>query len=225
MRMDEFEALRQAMVAEIAAEAVFASGETGKTALDLRVLQAMARVPRHEFVPTELRPLAYANSPLPIGYDKTISQPFICALMTDLLAPAPGDRVLEIGTGLGYHAAILAGLVARIYSVEVVDELAEEAAQRLAPLSNIELRRGNGYYGWPEHAPFDRILVTAAPELVPPPLLQQLKPGGRMVLPAGLPESQKLLVVDKDESGRTAIREVLRVRFSLLEGGAEDAKA
>ncbi len=223
--MDEFEALRQAMVAEIAAEAVFASGETGKTALDLRVLQAMARVPRHEFVPTELRPLAYANSPLPIGYDKTISQPFICALMTDLLAPAPGDRVLEIGTGLGYHAAILAGLVARIYSVEVVDELAEEAAQRLAPLSNIELRRGNGYYGWPEHAPFDRILVTAAPELVPPPLLQQLKPGGRMVLPAGLPESQKLLVVDKDESGRTAIREVLRVRFSLLEGGAEDAKA
>lgn len=222
--MDEFEELRQAMVAEIAAEAVFASGETGKASLGRRVLEAMARVPRHEFVPADLRPFAYANTPLPIGLDKTISQPFICALMTDLLAPEPGDRVLEVGTGLGYHAAILAGLAARVYSVEVVDELAEEAAQRLAPLSNIELRIGNGYYGWPEHAPFDRILVTAAADLVPPPLLQQLKPGGRMVLPAGLPESQRLVVVDKDASGRTTMRELLRVRFALLEG-AEDAKA
>jgi len=222
--MDEFEELRQAMVAEIAAEAVFASGETGKASLDRRVLEAMARVPRHEFVPADLRPFAYANTPLPIGLDKTISQPFICALMTDLLDPQPEDRVLEIGTGLGYHAAVLAGLAAQVYSVERVSALAAQAARRLAALGNVELRLGNGYYGWPEKAPFDRILVTAAPDLVPPPLLQQLKPGGRMVLPAGLPESQKLVVVDKDASGRTTMRELLRVRFALLEG-AEDAKA
>jgi protein-L-isoaspartate(D-aspartate) O-methyltransferase len=221
--MDEFEELRQAMVAEIAAEGVFTSGETGKAALDKRVLEAMARVPRHEFVPSELQPFAYANTPLPIGYDKTISQPFICALMTDLLDPQPEDRVLEIGTGLGYHAAVLAGLSAQVYSVERVSALAAQAARRLAAFGNIELRLGNGYYGWPEEAPFDRILVTAAPDLVPPPLLQQLKPGGRMVLPAGLPESQKLVVVDKDASGRTTMRELLRVRFALLEG-AEDAK-
>jgi protein-L-isoaspartate(D-aspartate) O-methyltransferase len=222
--MDEFEELRQAMVAEIAAEGVFTSGETGKAALDRRVLEAMARVPRHEFVPFELRPYAYANTPLPIGADKTISQPFICALMTDLLDPRPEDRVLEIGTGLGYHAAVLAGLAAQVYSVERIPALAAQAARRLAAFGNIELRIGNGYYGWPEEAPFDRILVTAAPDLVPPPLLQQLKPGGRMVLPAGLPESQKLVVVDKDASGRTTMRELLRVRFALLEG-AEDAKA
>jgi len=222
--MDEFEELRQAMVAEIAAEAVFASGETGKASLDRRVLEAMARVPRHEFVPADLRPFAYANTPLPIGLDKTISQPFICALMTDLLDPQPEDRVLEIGTGLGYHAAVLAGLAAQVYSVERVSALAAQAARRLAAFGNVELRLGNGYYGWPENAPFDRILVTAAPDLVPPPLLQQLKPGGRMVLPAGLPESQKLVVVDKDASGRTTMRELLRVRFALLEG-AEDAKA
>jgi protein-L-isoaspartate(D-aspartate) O-methyltransferase len=222
--MDEFEELRQAMVAEIAAEGVFTSGETGKAALNGRVLEAMARVPRHEFVPFELRPYAYANTPLPIGADKTISQPFICALMTDLLDPRPEDRVLEIGTGLGYHAAVLAGLAAQVYSVERISALAAQAARRLAAFGNIELRIGNGYYGWPEEAPFDRILVTAAPDLVPPPLLQQLKPGGRMVLPAGLPESQRLVVVDKDASGRTTMRELLRVRFALLEG-AEDAKA
>ena len=222
--MDEFEELRQAMVAEIAAEGVFTSGETGKAALNGRVLEAMARVPRHEFVPFELRPYAYANTPLPIGADKTISQPFICALMTDLLDPQPEDRVLEIGTGLGYHAAVLAGLAAQVYSVERISALAAQAARRLAAFGNIELRIGNGYYGWPEEAPFDRILVTAAPDLVPPPLLQQLKPGGRMVLPAGLPESQRLVVVDKDASGRTTMRELLRVRFALLEG-AEDAKA
>jgi len=219
--MDDFDELREAMIAEIAAEAVFASGETGKAALDTRVLEAMARVPRHEFVPYELRPLAYANSPLPIGCDKTISQPFICALMTDLLALDPADRVLEIGTGLGYQAAILAGLVSQVYSVEVVEPLAAQAARRLERHANVALRVGNGYYGWPEHAAYDKIIVTAAPELVPPPLLQQLRPGGRMVLPAGLRESQKLLVVDKDAAGRIAVREVLRVRFSLLEGGEE----
>jgi len=219
-----FAELRRRMVAEIAAETIFSSGATGKAALDPRVLDALGRVPRHEFVPAELRPYAYVNSPLPIGCDKTISQPFICALMTDLLEAKAADRVLEIGTGLGYQAAVLSGLVHTVYSVEYVEALAAQAKRRLAPYENVVLRTGNGYYGWPEHAPFDRILVTAAPDLVPPPLLQQLRPGGRMVLPAGLPESQQLLVVDKDAAGRATMREVLRVRFTLLDG-AEDAKA
>jgi protein-L-isoaspartate(D-aspartate) O-methyltransferase len=219
MQDDEYAEPRQLMVAEIAAVAVFSSGETGKAALDARVLDAMARVPRHEFVPVELRPYAYVNSPLPIGCDKTISQPFICALMTDLLALQPGDRVLEIGTGLGYQAALLAGLVDTVYSVEVVEPLAAQAKRRLAAYANVFLRTGNGYYGWPEHAPFDKVIVTAAPDLVPPPLLGQLKPCGRMVIPAGLPEAQRLMLVEKSAQGRTTVKEILRVRFSLLETG------
>jgi len=219
MPEDQFAELRRLMLAEIAADAVFASGEIGKAALDPRVLEAMGRVPRHEFVPAELRPYAYANSPLPIGCDKTISQPFICALMTDLLELAPADRVLEIGTGLGYQAAVLARLVGTVYSVEIVEPLAAQAKKRLAGYQNIVLRTGNGYYGWPEHAPFDKVIVTAAPDLVPPPLLGQLKAGGKMVIPAGLPDAQKLILVEKDAGGRTALREILRVRFSLLEGG------
>jgi len=207
------------MVAEIAAETIFSSGETGKAALDPRVLDALGRVPRHEFVPVELRPYAYVNSPLPIGCDKTISQPFICALMTDLLELAPKDRVLEIGTGLGYQSAILSGLVHTVYSVEFVEALAAQAKRRLAGYKNVVLRAGNGYYGWPEHAPFDKVIVTAAPDLIPPMLIQQLKPGGRMVIPAGLPETQKLLLVEKDAGGHAKTKEILRVRFSLLEGG------
>lgn len=218
MKDDEFAEARQRMVAEIAAETIFSSGETGKAALDPRVLEALGRVPRHEFVPVELQPYAYVNSPLPIGCDKTISQPFICALMSDLLEPRPGDRVLEVGTGLGYQAAVLSGLVHAVYSVEFVPELHAQAKRRLAKIGNVELRLGNGYYGWPEHAPFDKIICTAAPELVPPPLLQQLKPGGRMAIPAGLQDAQTLMLVEKNESGKTSIREVLRVRFSLLEG-------
>jgi protein-L-isoaspartate(D-aspartate) O-methyltransferase len=218
MPEDEFAELRRLMVAEIAAESVFASGETGKAALDPRVLEAMGRVPRHEFVPLELRPYAYANTPLPIGCDKTISQPYICALMTDLLQLEPGDRVLEIGSGMGYQAAVLAGLARAVYSVEIIPELHQQAKRRLGKLANVELRLGNGYYGWPEHAPFDKIICTAAPDLVPPPLLQQLKPGGRMAIPAGLADAQRLMLVEKDKSGKTSLREVLRVRFSLLEG-------
>jgi protein-L-isoaspartate(D-aspartate) O-methyltransferase len=218
MPEDEFAELRRRMVAEIAAESVFASGETGRAALDPRVLEAMGRVPRHEFVPLELRPYAYANTPLPIGCDKTISQPYICALMTDLLQLEPEDRVLEIGTGLGYQSAVLAGLVRAVYSVEIIPELHQQAKRRLGKLGNVELRLGNGYYGWPEHAPFDKIIVTAAPDLVPPPLLQQLKPGGRMAIPAGLADAQRLMLVEKDKGGKTSIREILRVRFSLLEG-------
>lgn len=208
------------MIAVIAAQAVFSTGETGKAALAARVLETMGKVPRHEFVPAELRPYAYVDSPLPIGCGKTISQPFIVALMTDLLDPKPEDSVLEIGTGLGYQAAILSGLVKKVYSVEIIEELAQQAKKRLVRdrYPNIELRVANGYYGWPEHAPFDKIIVTAGADLVPPPLLQQLKPGGRMVMPTGLPDSQQLLLVEKDSAGRTKMKEILRVRFSLLEG-------
>ena len=219
MKDDEYAEARRLMVAEIAAETIFSSGESGVTALDARVQEAMSRVPRHEFVPVELRPYAYANSPLPIGCDKPISQPFICALMTDLLEPQAGDRVLEIGTGLGYQAAILSGLVHTVYSVEFVEALAAQAKRRLAAYKNVVLRAGNGFYGWPEHAPFDKVIVTAAPDLIPPMLIQQLKPGGRMVIPAGLPETQKLLLLEKDAGGRAKTKEILRVRFSLLEGG------
>jgi protein-L-isoaspartate(D-aspartate) O-methyltransferase len=217
---DPFDELRQQMIAVIAAQAVFSAGETGKAAIAPRVLEAMGKLPRHDFVPAELRPYAYADSPLPIGCSKTISQPFIVALMTDLLDLKPEDRVLEVGTGLGYHAAILSALVQRVYSVEFIEELAQQAKQRLARqrCANVELRLGNGYYGWPEHAPFDKVMVAAGAELVPPPLLQQLKPGGRMVIPTGLPDSQQLTLVEKDAGGRIKMKEILRVRFSLLEG-------
>jgi protein-L-isoaspartate(D-aspartate) O-methyltransferase len=218
--VDPFESLRQRMIAVIAAQAVFSAGETGRAAIASRVLEAMGRVPRHEFVPAEVRAYAYVDSPLPIGCNKTISQPFICALMTDLLDPGPEDSVLEIGTGLGYHAAVLSGLVKNMYSIEINDELAQHARERLGRHAgaNIKLRVGNGFYGWADRAPFDRILVTAAAELVPAPLLQQLKPGGKMVIPTGLPDAQKLVLVEKDARGKTTMKELLRVRFSLLEG-------
>ena len=208
------------MIAVIAAETVFLTGELGKAALSARVLEAMAKVPRHEFVPVEVRAYAYVNSPLPIGCNKTISQPFIVALMTDLLDPKPTDRVLEIGTGLGYQAAILSQLARDVYSVEIIEELAAQAKTRLARqgCANVQLRLGNGFYGWPEHGPFDKVIVTAGTDLVPPPLLNQLKAGGRMVIPTGLPDSQQLVLVEKDASGRAKTRNVLRVRFSLMEG-------
>ena len=191
----------------------------GKPSLDQRVMAVMAEVPRHEFVPLELQPLAYANVPLPIGFEKTISQPFVVALMTDLLDLKPEDKVLEIGTGLGYQAAILAQLARMVYSVEIIEELGVQAKQRLTArgLSNVELRIGNGYNGWSAHAPFDKIIVTAAPDLIPPPLIHQLKNGGRMVLPAGLPDAQQLMLVQKDEKGKVSTKEILRVRFSQLE--------
>jgi protein-L-isoaspartate(D-aspartate) O-methyltransferase len=220
MTADPFEELRRQMIAVIAAETVFLTGELGKASLDRRVLEIMGRVPRHEFVPVELRAYAYANTPLPIGFEKTISQPFIVALMTDLLALRPEDRVLEIGTGLGYQAAVLSPLARTVYSVEIIEELATQAKKRLAEQGcpNVELRLGNGFHGWPEHAPFDKIIVTAGTDLVPPPLLYQLKPGGRMVIPTGLPDSQQLVLVEKDAEGRIKAKEFLRVRFSLLEG-------
>jgi protein-L-isoaspartate(D-aspartate) O-methyltransferase len=217
---DHFEKLRQHMMAEITAETVFVSARIGKAALGERAMEVIGRVPRHEFVPAELQPYAYANVPLPIGCDKTISQPFIVALMTDMLELEPEDSVLEIGTGLGYQAAILAELARRVYSIEIIDELAEQARARLSRrhYKNIEFKVGNGCYGWPEHAPFDKIIVTAAPDLIPGALLQQLKPGGRMAIPTGLADAQQLVLVEKDAQGAVTTRELLPVRFSQLEG-------
>jgi protein-L-isoaspartate(D-aspartate) O-methyltransferase len=215
----EFGAERQQMLMVIAAHAALMQDQLGKSTLDARVMAAMAKIPRHEFVPAEIRPYAYLDQPLPIGYEKTISQPFMTALMTDLLELREEDRVLEIGTGLGFGAALLAALARKVYSVEFIAELAEQAGARLKGASGgaIEIRVANGYYGWPEHAPFDKIIVTAAPQLVPPPLLGQLKPGGRMVIPTGLAGNQHLMLVQKDAGGRTSMREVLQVRFSALE--------
>src|ERR1700730_1212490 len=225
MSVAYFEEQRREMIAAIKVIGKHLVAEMGKTALDKRVLSAMAKVPRHEFVPIEVQPYAYLNMPLPIGFDKTISQPFIVAVMTDLLELKPDDVVLEIGTGLGYQAAVLAELAGRVYSVEIIDELAQQAVQRLKRqgYTNVEVRVGNGYSGWPEHAPFDKLIVTAAPDLIPPPLINQLKAGGRMVIPVGLPNAQQLVIVDKDVNGKVRTKEIMRVLFSLLEGSDETA--
>src|SRR5688572_976416 len=227
MSVDPFEEMRSQMVAEIATEAVLTVGHTGRAGFSERVMGAVARMPRHEFVPVELQPYAYLNRPLPIGYEKTVSQPFIVALMTDLLAPEAGDVVLEVGAGAGYQAAILAQLVKRVYTVDIIDELAQGAERRLKRLGydNVEVKVGNGYYGWPEHAPYDKIMVTTASELIPAPLLAQLKPGGRMVIPTGIPDKQTLTLVEKSAAGSLATREILPVRFSELEDPGETAGA
>ena len=215
----DFEAQRRQMLAEISATTARVRGLIGKPALDERVMTAVGNVSRHEFVPIEVQPWAYANRPLPIGFDKTISQPFIVALMTDLLEICADNTVLEIGTGRGYQTAILAQLARKVYSIEIIEELGQQAKKRLRRqgCTNIELKVANGYNGWSEHAPFDRVIVTAAPDLIPPPLIRQLKEGGKMVIPAGLPDAQQLMLVDKDGLGRVAIREVLPVKFSQLE--------
>ena len=225
MSVEYFEQHRREMVAAIKVIAEHLAAEVGKTALEDRVLKALAKVPRHEFVPVEVQPYAYLNRPLPIGFDKTISQPLMVAVMTDLLELKPDDVVLEIGTGLGYQAAVLAELAGRIYSVEIIDELAQRAVRRLKRegYTNVEVRVGNGYFGWPEQAPFDKIIVTAAPDLIPPPLINQLKAGGRMVIPVGLPDAQQLVVVDKDLNGRVTTKEIIQVLFSLLEGSDQPA--
>src|SRR5215475_12306065 len=220
MRAEDLEFLCKHMLAVIAAHAFGLRDAIGKNALDERVMTAMGKVPRHEFVPIELRPYAYDNIPLPIGFAKTISQPFIVALMTDLLDIKADDSVLEIGTGVGYQAAILAQLARKVYSVEIIEELGQKAKQRLRQqrCSNVELKIANGYHGWSEHAPFDKVIVTAAPDLIPPPLIHQLKAGGRMVVPAGLPNSQQLILAEKLANGRMRMKEILAVRFSQLEG-------
>ena len=191
----------------------------GKAALDQRVMAAMERVPRHRFVPESLAAAAYHDTPLPIGFDKTISQPFVVAVMTDLLDPRPHEVVLEVGTGLGYQAAVLATLADRVWGVEIVEELATaaEAHLRRRGYANVGIRIGDGSRGWAEHALFDKIMVTAAAELTPPALIEQLKPGGRMVLPVGAMDAQMLTVLDKDALGRVTRRQLLPVCFSRLE--------
>ncbi len=193
-----------------------------QSSADPRVLEALATVPRHEFVPPELRDYAYANRPLPIGHGQTISQPYIVAVMTDLLDVQSGDRVLEVGTGSGYQAAVLSTLVREVFTIEIITELATSARDRLARLqyTNVETRSGDGYYGWPEHAPFDGIIVTAAGTHIPPPLLQQLKPGGRMVIPVGTRFLvQELVLVTKQADGTITTRQILPVAFVPLTGG------
>jgi protein-L-isoaspartate(D-aspartate) O-methyltransferase len=223
----QHELMRQQMIAEVVADAVFLTQQIGKSAFDSRVIEVMGRIPRHEFVPVELQAYSYINSPLPVGYGKTVSQPFIVALMTDLLEPHAGDTVLEVGAGVGYQAAILSELVKQVYSIDIIEELALDTRRRLQRLGyrNIEVGVGNGYYGWSEHAPFDKIIVTAAPDLIPPPLIAQLKAGGTLVIPTGIPDKQHLVVLQKSADGKLTTREVLPVRFSELEEGGEAAGA
>jgi protein-L-isoaspartate(D-aspartate) O-methyltransferase len=216
---DAYEPQRKRMVEEIAALTRETRFDTGRASLSERVMGAMAKVPRHEFVPALERRNAYANRPLPIGMGQTISQPFIVALMTDLMEVKPGDRVLEIGTGSGYQAALLAELAGTVYTIEIVEPLAREAAERLKRLGyrNVVTRTGDGYQGWPEHAPFDAIMVTAAPREVPQPLIDQLKPGGRLVVPVGgQAAGQSLLLIEKRPDGGISRRTILAVRFVPL---------
>lgn len=217
----QFAQLRQQMLEEIIGETYCVQHLIGKACLDARVLDVIGRVPRHVFVPADLRDHAYLNRPLPIGYDKTISQPFIVALMTDLLQIRKNDTILEIGTGLGYQTAVLSRLARQVYSIERIEGLASQARQRLDSLGydNIEIRIGDGHLGWPEHAPYDKVIVTAAPHVTPPALVEQLRNGGRMVLPAGQIYSQQLLLITKDADGNTAMQEILPVLFSAMEPG------
>jgi len=217
----DYERARTRLLQEIAADVQETSRYIDKEELDPRVMAALARVPRHEFVPDSEKRYAYENRPLPIGYGQTISQPYIVALMTDLGQVGPQARVLEVGTGSGYQAAVLAELAQRVYSIEIVPELAAEAEQRLRRLGyhRVESRQGDGYYGWEEAEPFDLILVTAAASHVPPPLIRQLKRGGRMVIPVGGRfQVQQLVLVEKDMEGEVRTRQILPVRFVPLTG-------
>jgi protein-L-isoaspartate(D-aspartate) O-methyltransferase len=215
---------RERMVTEdIAKDGFF--GRRGVT--DEAVLDAMRTVPRHEFVAESQRDNAYADSPLPIGHGQTISQPYIVALMTELLGVDEDDVVLEIGTGSGYQAAVLAEIVKKVYTIEIVEPLAKSATARLSELdyTNVQTKHGDGYFGWKEHAPFDGIVVTAAASHIPPPLVEQLKPGARMVIPVGPPfGNQQLFVLEKKPDGSVTQRSVLAVRFVPLTRGEDATK-
>jgi protein-L-isoaspartate(D-aspartate) O-methyltransferase len=219
---DRYAAARRELVAAIEETVRETAGHIGRDSMDPRVMAVLAEVPRHEFVPQDQRPHAYENRPLPIGHGQTISQPYIVALMTDLLKPQPEHRVLEIGTGSGYQAAVLARLVKEVYSIEIITELGQQATERLQRLGydNVTVRTGDGYFGWEEQAPFDGIVVTAAADHIPPPLIRQLKPGGRMVIPVGSRFMvQQLVLVEKDAGGAATTRQILPVLFVPLTGG------
>lgn len=219
---ERFAAARERMIEAIQATVTETRRETGRARLSPDVMAAMRAVPRHEFVPEKLHEVAYANRPLPVGHGQTISQPYIVALMTDLLEVNADSVVFEIGTGSGYQAAVLAELVRRVYTTEIVEPLAVSARERLARLGyeNVETRFADGYYGWPEKGPFDGIIVTAAVNHIPPPLVEQLRPGGKLVIPVGERFAvQHLLLVEKLEGERVTVRQILPVRFVPLTGG------
>jgi len=217
----DFASERRRMVDEIGALVRETRAQIGKQAFDERVMSVMAKVSRHEFVPADQVPYAYQNRPLPIGHGQTISQPYIVALMTDLARAEPGHKLLEIGTGSGYQAAVMAHLVKDVYTIEIVEPLGVQAMQRLKKLgyANVQVRLGDGYHGWEEHAPYDAILVTAAASHIPPPLVRQLKPGGRMVIPVGAAFMvQQLMLVEKNLDGSVSTRQILPVAFVPLTG-------
>ena len=216
----DFASARAAMVDEIHFYATLAR-DTGEEVFNKDVMRSLGTVERHEFVPAREKPFAYENRPLPIGHGQTISQPYIVALMTDLIEPGRDDVVLEIGTGSGYQAAILADLVKHVYSIEIIEALADRSTADLARLGydNVTTKLGDGYYGWEEHAPYDAIVVTAAASHIPPPLVQQLRPGGRMIIPVGGSfMTQQLLLLEKTEDDEIITRQIAAVRFVPLTG-------
>lgn len=219
---DRFRAKRQFMVEEHLA----APHDLRTPIKDKRVLEVMGKVPRHRFVPKVLEDVAYADHPLPIGESQTISQPYIVALMTELAKTKPDSVALDVGTGSGYQAAVLAELCKKVYSIEIVESLGKDAKKRLADLGykNVEVRIGDGYRGWPEHAPFDLIILAAAPEHIPKPLIEQLAPGGRLVLPVGARFSQNLIVVEKQKDGTVRELNIAPVAFVPMTGEARTSK-
>ena len=218
---DDFKHSRLQMIELIRDDVDRTSLYLDKEALEPNVLRVMSEIPRHRFVPSDLRNQAYENRPLPIGHGQTISQPYIVAIMTDLVAPKSTYRALEIGTGSGYQAAVLSQLVDRVFTMEVIEPLGKQATHRLAKLGydNIEVDIADGYFGWESEAPFDVIVVTAAASHVPPPLIKQLKPGGRMIIPVGSRfMTQQLLLINKDLTEKITVRQILPVRFVPLTG-------
>jgi len=214
--------MQKHMVKEIKADVTRTRAYIGKSELDDKVMHVIEKIEREKFISKKMRAFAYENHPLAIGFGQTISQPYIVALMTDMIQLKPDSIVLEIGTGSGYQAAVLASLTKQVYSLEIIEGLADQARLRLQELgyNNIEVRTGDGYYGWAEHAPFDAIIVTAASEQIPPPLVDQLKPGGKLIIPVGRQhQTQQLIILEKDINSITRTQQILPVSFVPLTGG------